>query len=289
MDTRGNLVVARLVRPPKTPFSQIFSQAVGAALRSPSLGIALGGAILLARAGWAISLLLVVQAFLGESALPLTFALGLGLVAGLFAMVVELALWAGGIPVLARRMRGEPTPSFGRVFAQGLESLFATMLGLGVFRVLVWLVFQLAGTGLFVASLVLLLASPALFLLSLALVLLFVAADLLGRILAWIAIARVGALEEAFLPAIFAGLRQFFARPWPHLLTWWAANLAISLAGGGVAALVAAGLGAMPTLGAAILTLASSLFVGMVLLLVMAIYTALSLDAVPPRATDASR
>lgn len=278
-------MVARLVRPPNTPFPQLFGRAFRAALRSPMLGLGLGGAVLLARAGWAVALLLIFQASLGEGGLTLASALGMGVVASLFATVVELTLWSGGIPVLAERMRDGVVRPFGEVFTRGVERAFATMLGIGLYRVLAWLFFQFAGFGLFFALVVALIASPALMLLGIPLVLLFVAGELLWRILAWIAIARVGSLEEGFLPAFFAGLRQFFARPTAHLLTWWAGNLAISFAGGGVAALAVAGLGGTPTLGAALFTLAASLVVGMVLLVVMSIYTALSLDAVPPQAT----
>lgn len=281
-------VRATLVRAPKTPFPTLFGRAISVAFRSPVLGLGLGGAILLSRAGWAVSLLLVLQALFGESALPLAAAVGLGLTATLFAAVVELAIWAGGIPVLAGRMRGEASRRFGPLFARGLEAVFATMLGLGLFRVLAWILFQLAGVGMLIAFLAALIASPALVVFGIPLILLYVAGELLWRIFAWIAIARAGALEEGLLPALFAAIRQFFARPMAHLLTWWAANFAISVAGGGVAALVAAGLGAMPTLGAALLALVTSLFVGMVLLAAMAVYTALSLDATPPRPARAA-
>ena len=275
---------AKLIAAPKTPFPKLFGRALGAALRAPLLALGLGGAILLSRAGWAVSLLLVFQALMGESTIPLAGALGLGFTAGLFATVVELAIWAGGVPLIAERIRGERARPWHQVFGRGLEAAFVTMLGIGVFRVLAWMLFQLAAVGFLFALLLLVVASPVFLLLAVPLALLFVAGDLLARILAWIAIARAGAFEEDFLEALVSGLRQFFARPMAHLLTWWAANLAVSLAGGGVAMMVAAGLGAMPALSAALLTLVSSLVMGTILLGVMAIYTALSLDAVPPRA-----
>jgi len=276
-------VVARLIRPPMTPYGRLFVRACAAAARAPWLGLGLGGALLLARGGAAIAALLVLDAVLGQDGASMAAAVGLLLAAGLFATLVELALWAGGIPLLVERMQGGEARPFGQAFVRGLERGFATMVGLGAYRVGAWLLFHLAGFGFFFALVLAALASPALLLFAMPVILLLVGGELLWRVLAWIAIARAGALGEGGTSALVGGLRQFFARPTAHLFTWWAGQLAVSLAGGGVAAIVAAGLSGVSPLAIALVAATAAAVAGMVLLVVMAIYTALTLDASPPR------
>lgn len=279
----GGPVVGRLVRAPSTPFPRLLGRAVRAAFRAPSFALALAGAILVSRAGWGVAVLLVVHALLGDG-LTLGIALGLGSSAALFSGVVELALWAGAIPVLAARMRGAKVSAWGPVFARGVELLFGPMLGVGLFRVAAWLLFQLASVGTAVAFLMALVAGPASVGLLIPVVFLLLAADLLWRVLAWIAIARIGACKEDLVTSLFAGLRQLARRPTAHLLTFFGTNLALSIGGGGTAAIVLAGLGGASPLGAIFMALSASLVAGMVLLVAMSVYTALTLDAaLPPR------
>jgi hypothetical protein len=277
----GGPVVARLVRAPNTPFPRLLGRAVRAAFRAPSFALVLGGSILLSRAGWGLAVLLILRAVL-EDGFALGVAIGLGVSAALFSGLVELALWAGAIPVLAARMRGAEASAWGPVFTRGVELLFAPMLGVGVFRVAAWLLFQLASMGTAGAFLVALVAEPASVGLFLPVFFLLVAGDLLWRVLAWIAVARVGACKEGLVPSLFGGLRQLARRPAAHLLTFFGVNFALSIGGGGTAFIVLAGLGGASPLGAILVALSASLVAGMVLLVAMSVYTALTLDAALP-------
>ena len=96
-------------------------------------------------------------------------------------------------------------------------------------------VFQLASVGTAVAFLMALVAGPASVGLLIPVVFLLLAGDLLWRVLAWIAIARIGACKEDLVTSLFAGLRQLARRPTAHLLTFYGTNLALSIGGGGTA------------------------------------------------------
>ena len=281
-------VTGRLIRPgrglpvrarkPAAPLSRVLARATGAALGAPAFALALGGCILLSRTGWGVATLLTLQAVEGDGVVLLA-AFGLVLCAALLSGLVELALWAGAVPVLTARMRGARVEAWGPIFARGVELLFAPLLGLGLLRVLVWLLLQLASLGAAVAFLAAILAGPASAPLVLPAFFLLVAGDLLWRVAAWAAMARIGARKEGLLQALLGSVLQVARRPAAHLLALFVVNVALSIGGAVAGGIVAAGLGGGTPVGALLLAVLASLVAGAVLLWAMCAYTALALDA----------
>src|SRR5690606_26169675 len=207
-------VTGRLIRPgkgrparrkPGAPLSRLLGQATGAAVGAPAFALALGACVLLSRLGLGVAVLLLLQAFDGDG-LVVSAALGLGICAALLSSLAELALWAGAVPVLAARMRGARVSAWGPVFGRGVELLFAPLLGLGLLRVLVWVLLQLASIGALLVLLAAILAGPISAMVVLLAFLLLVAADLLWRVAFWAAIARMGAWKENLATALVGGI-----------------------------------------------------------------------------------
>lgn len=280
-------VTGRLIRPgkgrparrkPGAPLSRLLGQATGAAVGAPAFALALGACVLLSRIGLGVAVLLLLQAFDGDG-LVVSAALGLGICAALLSSLAELALWAGAVPVLAARMRGARVSAWGPVFGRGVELLFAPLLGLGLLRVLVWVLLQLASIGALLVLLAAILAGPISAMVVLLAFLLLVAADLLWRVAFWAAIARMGAWKENLATALVGGILQVARRPGAHLVAFFVANLGLSIGGGAAAGIVAAGLGGGAPAGALVMAVAASLVAGAVLLWAMCVYTALTLDA----------
>lgn len=220
----------RLVHPPRAIGGGAIARGIGAALRSPFLVLGFAGAAFLGRAGWLLGAALLVFGGGWEVALVI------GGTASLAGGLVELAVFAGGVRVLARKIKGdEPTGGAGwlETFSAGLSTSFAAMVAVGLLHVAAWLLLQLLVVCMGVATVLVALREPQAALFLLPIWLLLFAADGFFRLLLSVAIARIGALEESSLVSIANGLAQFARRPIPHLLLWLGSGLALASTVGG--------------------------------------------------------